>query len=654
MKFPTFVHWKRFFKILSPREKTAFFGFLAAAIVSTIIFTVAFYENHTIAVASENGVYREGVVGQPRFLNPVYADSNRADQIAAQLLFAGLLEYGQNGQIGAGLADYQISEDGKTYDFRLKDNLKWSDGTPITGDDAIYTIKIIQDSAYKSPLRSQWIGVETERISDFAFRLKLQSANASFLETCALRILPRHIWETTDANGFPLSSRNLDPITSGPYSFKKIVFGKDGTIDSIELERNPDFFGKKPNLKQIDFVYFKDQSSLSSSFKQGRVQGFAAREENILEKAPLGAQIHGYSMPRYFGIFFNSEKSDILANGQVRKALAHATDKNEILRAAIAGHGKTIDSPIPQNIYGAQTATSTANYDLETAARILDEAGYKIGENGIRSRTVNRQHAFQFTKTLTKGSNQTAEIKELQKCLVREVAPDLETNGNFGDKTLEAVKLFQEKYRDQILDPQNVKEPTGDVKGATREKLNQVCFPSGDQTDKLELTLTVANQEPFLAVAGLIKNQWQKIGAAVDINAIDIAAIERDAVKPRAYQMLLFGQAMGMIPDLYPFWHSSQKQDPGLNFSLYENKDADKLIEELRATTGQNERLEKITSLQELIAKDNPAILLYNPDYIFIASSQLKGVQAGIITDQSKRFLDVADWYTDTKRIWKK
>ena len=159
---------------------------------------------------------------------------------------------------------------------------------------------------------------------------------------------------------------------------------------------------------------------------------------------------------------------------------------------------------------------------------------------------------------------------------------------------MEAVKLFQEKYRADILDPQKIEKATGEVKLATREKLNAVCFPSGNTTAQLNITLTIAKQEPFNAVAQIIKNQWAKIGVTVNINAVDIANIERDIVKPRAYEALLFGQALGMIPDPYPFWHSSQKADPGLNFALYENKDADKLLEEIRGLTDQNAREEKL------------------------------------------------------------
>ncbi len=650
MRFPTFVHWKQFLKILSDKERIAFFAFFALAIASPLVLAIAFYQKNTITVAADNGEYTEGAIGRPRFLNPVYAASYGVDQDITQLLYASLLEYGENNQIVSGLADYKISEDGKIYEFYLKDDLKWSDGEPITSDDAIYTIKTIQDSAYASPLRPRWISVEAEKISEIGFRLKLQSPNAGFLETCALKIIPRHIWEKNSAKDFALSSSNLNPTVSGPYKVAKINFDGNSAVQSIELERNSEFHGIKPHLRRITFAFFDDYNALAAAFKQGKIQGFLPQEKN--GGIPAGTVSYDYSMPRYFAIFFNPESNEIFADKRVRQSLAHATDKKAILENALGGSGKIADSPIPYDIYGIAPPQTFYEYDPEKAGQILDEAGYQPGEGGIRIKSENRQPAFQFTKTLAKGSNLTAEIKELQKCLIKEVMPDLDANGVFGPQTLEAVNLFQEKYRADILDPQNIEKPTGQVKQGTREKLNEVCFPSGQTTLRLEATLIIADQEPFLKIARLIKEQWEKIGFALAIEKIAAADIERDVVKSRNYQALLYGQSLRMIPDPYPYWHSTQKIDPGLNFALYKNEDADRLLEEIRASLSQDERSQKIAEFQNLITQDLPAIFLYNPDYAYIISKNVKGVNPGAIVNGGQRFADIANWYTATKKIW--
>jgi ABC-type transport system substrate-binding protein len=652
MKLPTLVHWKQFFKILSPKEKFSFFAFLALAAISAVSLVYVFYFRNTVVVPADDGTYTEGIVGNPRFLNPILSDSNSTDRDIVELLFSGLLTYDANGGITGGLADYRITDDGKTYEFFLKDDLRWSDGQPLTADDAIYTIKIIQDPAYKSPLRTRWIGVETERISDSSFRLKLKDPSAKFLEYCTLKILPQHIWAGTTPENFSLSELNLHPVVSGVYMVKEVASDKDGSVSSITLERNSAYQGTKPHLENVTFAFFKDYNSLAAAFKRGRVQGFVSAPD-IAKNTFSGAINYAYTMPRYYAIFFNQEKNDALADIAVRKALAYAINKQEILEKALGNQGTTVDSPVLSQIYGIDSPATIYNYDPQLAAQTLEDNGYKQGDGGVRSKTVSRNPAFQFTKNLTAGSSLTSDVKELQKCLVKEVAPDLDTNGNFGEKTTAAVKLFQEKYRADILDPQGVKEATGDVKLATREKLNGVCFPSGDETTALTVNLTVANQEPFITVAQIIKAQWAAIGVTVNIEAKDTSTLERDIAKPRNYEALLFGEALGMVPDPYPFWYSSQKDDPGLNFALYQNENADKLLEEIRQITDPAARNAKLKELQDIIVSEEPAIFLYNPSYMYTVSQDVKNVTAGTIAAPELRFADIKNWYISTKRVWK-
>jgi len=650
MHFPSFAHWRQFVKILSLKEKTIFFGGVAAAIAAAGYLVMAFYQNNTAQIPAEGGVYTEGVIGRARFLNPIYAASYGADQDIVELLFTGLLEYDSKGNIVPGLANYEISEDGKTYEFFLRENAKWSDGAPITSDDAIYTAKIIQDPVSKSSLRPQWIGVETEKISDTSFRFKLQQPYSSFAENCTLKIIPRHIWENIDANNFSLSPLNLNPVGTGPYRIKKVNTGAGGAVDSVELEKNPHYYGSPPWLRQINFMFFSDNGEMTAAFRQGKIQGYVMQENN--GGIPAGAAVYNYFIPRYFALFFNPQNNSALADVRVRTALSRAIDRKAIVENIPGERATAINGPLFDKIHGIMPPENILEYNPAEAAGLLDEAGYTLGEDDWRVMTASKKPAFQFTKTLVKGSKETAEIQELQKCLARAVMPELEATGNFGDQTLQAVNLFQEKYRTDILDPQGLKNPTGDVKAATREKLNEICFPAQNNRQELKIEIAVADKEPLLSVANAIKNQWQDIGVAAEIKEVPAADIERDAAKPRDYEALLFGQLPGMIPDLYPFWHSSQKIDPGLNFSIYENKDADKLMEDIRAESDAAIRAEKLEALQNLIIKDAPAIFLYNPHYIHIVSKSVKGITAGVIADPARRFLNIANWHILTKRIF--
>jgi len=117
--------------------------------------------------------------------------------------------------------------------------------------------------------------------------------------------------------------------------------------------------------------------------------------------------------------------------------------------------------------------------------------------------------------------------------------------------------------------------------------------------------------------------------------------------------MLLLGQGLEMIIDPFPFWHSSQVKDPGLNLSLYENKDADKLLERARQTLNTEERKVALEEFQSILVSQAPAVFLYSPDYLYLVSDKIKGLTAEVVTDPSKRFSQIEKWYIKTKRTWR-
>jgi peptide/nickel transport system substrate-binding protein len=116
---------------------------------------------------------------------------------------------------------------------------------------------------------------------------------------------------------------------------------------------------------------------------------------------------------------------------------------------------------------------------------------------------------------------------------------------------------------------------------------------------------------------------------------------------------MLYGQALGSEPDLYPFGHSSQISDPGLNLSVYQNKDVDQLLKDARETLDESVKAEKYEKIQDKILLDTPALFLYNPDYIYWTSEKIKGIDTTKIVDPAKRFSNIENWYINTKRVFK-
>ncbi len=175
----------------------------------------------------------------------------------------------------------------------------------------------------------------------------------------------------------------------------------------------------------------------------------------------------------------------------------------------------------------------------------------------------------------------------------------------------------------------------------------------GKNTIKLEFDLVVP-QIPFLQeTVNIIKEDWLAIGVRLNplvLNPMDVA---NEVIKTRNYQMLIFGNILKLNPDIFSFWHSSERFYPGLNLALYENKKADTLLENIRKDFDETKRNEEINQLQELINADQPAIFLFSPVYLYVGPRTLGGFDQKILATPSDRFENISQWYLKTARVFK-
>jgi len=655
-KFPPFSQWKQLFQILKKEEKIAFSVLFFLVFASGSFLVSTFYLQNTAIQPAPGGAYTEGVIGRPQFINPIYAQSSDVDRDLTELLFAGIFTYNFKGEVIPDVArEYEIREEGKVYEIFLRDDVFWSDGEPFSAEDIIFTIQVIQNPDYKSPLRALFLGVEVEKVSDLRVRFKLKNPYPPFLETLTLKILPKHIWQDIPAQNFPLTVFNLQPVGNGPFQFQNFTKNRLGYIQSVTLVRNPHYFGKKPFLREITFLFFDAQEDLIEALKRKEIKGAASISPQSLQSLNQNQiQIHRFSFPRYFDLSFNLKGSDILTEKEVRKALNQGTDKEEIIRELLLGEGSRVDSPFLNYASSISPPQTIYPFDLEKAKETLEKAGWKNQGSFPRVKTIKKEAEFSFTSDL-KSNSQGAEVRKLQECLAKDktVYPEGEVTSYFGPKTKRAVIRFQEKYAKDILEPWGFAEGTGIVSRTTRAKLNEICFQTPSETLPLKLSLVTVDQNEMVQVAELLKNQWEKLGVDLEVKKFDLPTFQQDYLKSRNYEILLFGKVTGSIADPYPFWHSSQVKDPGLNLTNYKNKEVDKLLEDARKSVDEKERREKYERFQEILLGDAPAVFLYTPRYLYPVSREIKGIEEKIIADPSKRFIDVEEWYIKTKRTWK-
>lgn len=176
-----------------------------------------------------------------------------------------------------------------------------------------------------------------------------------------------------------------------------------------------------------------------------------------------------------------------------------------------------------------------------------------------------------------------------------------------------------------------------------------------NKTDKKVLSFSVStgNVPELITAAQTVIEEWKKIGAQVELRIYEPSDLNVNAIRPRKYDALLFGLIIGRDLDFYAFWHSSQRNDPGLNISKYANINADKVLEEIRETSDADMLKEKFAALNNEISKDTPAVFLYSPDFIYILSKNIKGFEVKDMVTAEERFLNIHKWFIYTNKVWK-
>jgi len=169
----------------------------------------------------------------------------------------------------------------------------------------------------------------------------------------------------------------------------------------------------------------------------------------------------------------------------------------------------------------------------------------------------------------------------------------------------------------------------------------------------LELTLTTVERPENAEAAALVAEFWQAVGVRVTVNVVPQERIIREVVKPRNYQAFLYGEAVGVDPDPYPFWHSSQIADPGLNLAVLANRQIDKLLEEARTANNATTKAATYGEFARLIAAEIPAVFLYTPTYTYAQHAKVKGFNLSQITLPQHRFINISQWYVATGWRWR-
>jgi peptide/nickel transport system substrate-binding protein len=212
------------------------------------------------------------------------------------------------------------------------------------------------------------------------------------------------------------------------------------------------------------------------------------------------------------------------------------------------------------------------------------------------------------------------------------------------DRLADPGNEFSIEKANELLDSAkwNLNEETG-----IREK------KVGRQIEILEYNIVVPQISFLVDTVNILKEDWKQIGISLNPIILSPTDVTNEVIKTRNYQMIIFGNILRNNPDIFSFWHSSERFYPGLNLSLYENKKVDTLLESARKDLDDVSRLEDLSKLQKLITEDRPAIFLYSPLYLYVAPTQLGGFDEPSLVTPSDRFKNINRWYLKTERVFK-
>ena len=169
----------------------------------------------------------------------------------------------------------------------------------------------------------------------------------------------------------------------------------------------------------------------------------------------------------------------------------------------------------------------------------------------------------------------------------------------------------------------------------------------------LTFDIYTADTPDLKQTADIVKNAWTRLGANVSVKVFEPSDLYQNIIRTRKYDALLFGEFVGKDQDLYAFWHSSQRNPPGLNVAMYTNSQTDKILESLRTSTDDSSRASMFKQFEDTIRSDIPAIFLYVPDFDYIVPKSLHEVDLEDVTMPSDRFSSISNWYMSTEKVWK-
>lgn len=358
----------------------------------------------------------EASIGEPSNLLPVLASDSASSDING-LVYNGMVRYDKNFVLEGDLAkSWDISADGRTITFHLRDGVTWHDGEPLTSADVLFTYQLYVDPNTPTSYAEAYRQVTSATAPDpLTFVVSYEKPYAPALASWGVAILPKHLLEGVEITKSPLSRQ---PVGTGPYLFKEWKSG-----EKIVLEANPDYYEGRPYIKRVVYRVIPDQSTQFLELQSGGLDymgltpiQYSTQTDTIAFKRHFNK--YRYLSFSYTYLGYNLERP-LFQDRRVRQALTHAINKQEIIDGVLLGLGEPATGPYKPDTWVYKQDVKRYPFDPERARALLAEAGWSDSDgDDILDKDGT---PFSFTIVTNQGNDLRSKTGEIIQRRFREV-----------------------------------------------------------------------------------------------------------------------------------------------------------------------------------------------------------------------------------------
>lgn len=383
----------------------------------------AYDDSASAAGPVTGGSWIVGSIGDASSLLPLIAADSASNDIVGKV-YCSLLRYGPNYEILGDLADrYEVLEDGLRIRFHLNPEARWHDGQPVTADDLLFTRAFALDPKTPTPYKSGFEvmkGIEKldAHTVDYVYGKPFSPALDDLVGSAGT-VLPKHLLTGVDPLTSPL---NRAPVGCGPYKFKRWDAQRE-----IELVANDDWFRGRAKIDHYLYRIIPDQATMFLELQNHGIDAMGLRPQQFAKQTDTPKFKQAFRKYRYTGfnytyIGFNFN-NPLFQDVNIRRALAHAVDKREIIDGVHYGLGQVSTGPYRPGMWYYKASTADPEYDLQKAKTMLAAAGWTDSDgDGVLDRDGQK---FEFELITNQGNLQRKQVAEITQARFKALGIDV-------------------------------------------------------------------------------------------------------------------------------------------------------------------------------------------------------------------------------------